>query len=87
MAAKKTDKDMPDWGAAPAPMEVDLTKASPEEVTNLLKSHIDEDKARDLVQRMEGSADDYERNIARIQQWVNGVQGAMGTAIKIAAVV
>tara|TARA_Y100001972_G_scaffold96892_1_gene119610 strand:- start:1066 stop:1332 length:267 start_codon:yes stop_codon:yes gene_type:complete len=88
MADKKTQKeDTPNWDAAPAPMEVDLSTASADVVSELLKSHIDEAKAQELIQRMDGSAGNYEQNIARIQQWVQGVQGVVGTAIKIAAVV
>ena len=46
----------------------------------------DEDKAKKLIQLMDGSADDYERNMVRIDMWLAGIQQAIGTAIKIAAI-
>jgi hypothetical protein len=77
----------PNWDSAPVPLEADLTKISQSDRISLLKNHIDEGKARDLVQRLDGSADDYDRNMVRIDQWIAGIQQALGTAIKIAAVV
>lgn len=81
------DPIIPDWDDAPTPIETDLSKMDGTQITNLLKSHIDEEKARRLVQQLDGAADDYERNIQRIQKWLAGIQQVVGTAIKIAAVV
>lgn len=76
-----------DWGSAPSPIEVDLTQASPDKILELLKNHIDEDAARSLISRLEGAADDYERNIQRIHQMLTGIQSVLGAAIRIAAIV
>jgi len=76
-----------DWGSAPSPIEVDLTQASPEKILELLKDHIDEESAKSLITRLEGSADDYERNIRRIQQMLTGIQSVLGAAIKIVAII
>jgi len=85
MSSSKGKAKAPDWDSAPAPVEADITKLSNEDRMALLKSHVDEEKARNLVQMMDGSADDYERNMVRIDTWLTGIQQAVGTAIKIAA--
>ena len=81
------EPELPNWDSAPEPVETDLTNMDDAQVNELLKSHIDQNKARQLVQRLDGAADDYERNIKRIQSWLAGIQQAVGTAIKIATVV
>lgn len=77
---------VPDWDSAPKPLEADITAMDPGDRMALLKSHIDEGKARKLVQLMDGSADDYDRNMVRIEMWLTGIQHAIGTAIKIIAI-
>ena len=76
----------PDWDSAPKPLEADITAMDPGDRMAHLKIHIDEGKARKLVQLMDGSADDYDRNMVRIEMWLTGIQHAIGTAIKIIAI-
>jgi len=73
-----------DWDEAPEPIEVDLNKMSQNERLELLKSHIDESNAREIVVRIDGSAADYETSIARINQIVGILRVGFGTALKIA---
>lgn len=77
----------PDWDSVPVVKEVDLTEISENDRLKLLTSHIDEDRARNIVQRIDGSAADYETNMKRIDQIVSYLHTGLGTALKIAAIV
>ena len=74
---------MPDWDSAPEAQEVDLTTLTEEQRIDLLKSHIDEGKARTIVQRIDGSAQDYVANMRRINQLVGYLQFGLGAALRI----
>lgn len=71
---------------SPVQQDANLMKISSESRMELLKSHIDEGKAKRLIQRLDGSADDYERNMVRIDQWLMAIQQVLGSAIHIAPI-
>lgn len=73
----------PDWDGAPEAQEVDLTTMTDEQRLDLLKSHIDEEKARTIVARIDGSATDYVNNMKRINQIVGYIRFGLGTALRI----
>lgn len=78
-----TGPQIPDWDEAPEAQEVDLTQLSEPERQALLESHIDEEKARTICARIDGSAHDYVTNMKRINQIVGYIQFGLGTALRI----
>lgn len=75
------------WDDIPEAISVDLTTLSPEKRRELLSSMIDEDTARKIVSRIDGSASNYDDNMRRIDAIVGYLHLALGGALKIAAVV
>tara|TARA_R110002096_G_scaffold388802_3_gene583130 strand:+ start:784 stop:1047 length:264 start_codon:yes stop_codon:yes gene_type:complete len=78
------DPDM--WDEAPKAIEVDLTTLDDGPRTELLKNHIDEELARTICHRIDGSGADYEANMRRINQILGYMKMGLGTALKIIAV-
>lgn len=78
-----TDPTIPDWDEAPEAQEVDLTQMSEAQRLALLESHIDQEKARTICARIDGSAHDYVTNMKRINQIVGYIQFGLGTALRI----
>ena len=75
------------WDDIPEAISVDLTTLSPEKRRELLSSMIDEDTARKIVSRIDGSASNYDDNMRRIDAIVGYLHLDLGGALKIAAVV
>jgi len=75
------------WDDIPEATEVNLTEIGEDARTELFAEYIDEQKAADLVAKIDGSAADYEANVARVKEILDWVNVAMNGAIKIAKLV
>jgi len=75
------------WDDVPDAIEVDLTQLSEPDRMALLKNHIDEAKANQLIARMDGSAADYESNMRRINNVLGWLNFAMDGAIRVGKII
>ena len=75
------------WDDIPEATEVDLTQLSETQRDALLAEYLDEQKAADLVTKIDGSAADYEANMRRVKQILDWVNVGLSGAVKIAKLV